>query len=119
MEWVRRSAGFFTLLDELTIARSRKHIQKYLDVSLYSFLQILSVSVSEKTEISCRNEMLDLDRYKFRNNKTPNRKIPSVEANLDRSNRNVIIILPTLHFARGDRVAQPFPATSTHNHGHN
>ena len=42
MEWARRSgerdardlmerlsAGFFTLLDELTIARSRKHIQKY------------------------------------------------------------------------------------------
>jgi len=29
MEWVRRSAGFFTLLDELTITRSRKHIQKH------------------------------------------------------------------------------------------
>jgi hypothetical protein len=25
----RLPAGFFTLLDELTIARSRKHIQKY------------------------------------------------------------------------------------------
>lgn len=47
MEWARRpgdkdarvlmdrlSAGFFTLLDELTIARSRKHIQKYYKSSL-------------------------------------------------------------------------------------
>ncbi len=30
----RLSAGFFTLLDELTIARSRKHIQKYYRSSL-------------------------------------------------------------------------------------
>lgn len=30
----RLSAGFFTLLDELTIARSRKHIQKYYRASL-------------------------------------------------------------------------------------
>jgi SNF2 family DNA or RNA helicase len=47
MEWARRSgerdardlmerlsAGFFTLLDELTIARSRKHIQKYYQASI-------------------------------------------------------------------------------------
>ncbi len=47
MEWARRtgdkdaselmerlSAGFFTLLDELTIARSRKHIQRYYRASL-------------------------------------------------------------------------------------
>ena len=47
MEWARRSgerdardlmerlsAGFFTLLDELTIARSRKHIQKYYRASM-------------------------------------------------------------------------------------
>ncbi len=47
MEWAKRagekdardlmerlSAGFFTLLDELTIARSRKHIQKYYRSSL-------------------------------------------------------------------------------------
>ncbi len=47
MEWAKRagdkdarelmdrlSAGFFTLLDELTIARSRKHIQKYYRASL-------------------------------------------------------------------------------------
>ncbi|HDS0949235.1 TPA: DEAD/DEAH box helicase family protein [Stenotrophomonas maltophilia] len=47
MEWARRSgerdardlmerlsAGFFTLLDELTIARSRKHIQKYYKASM-------------------------------------------------------------------------------------
>lgn len=30
----RLSAGFFTLLDELTIARSRKHIQKYYRASM-------------------------------------------------------------------------------------
>jgi SNF2 family DNA or RNA helicase len=48
MEWARKaagekdarelmdrlSAGFFTLLDELTIARSRKHIQRYYRASL-------------------------------------------------------------------------------------
>jgi SNF2 family DNA or RNA helicase len=47
MEWAKRAgekdardlmdrlpAGFFTLLDELTIARSRKHIQKYYRASL-------------------------------------------------------------------------------------
>jgi SNF2 family DNA or RNA helicase len=47
MEWAKRTgekdardlmerlpAGFFTLLDELTIARSRKHIQKYYRASL-------------------------------------------------------------------------------------
>jgi len=47
MEWAKRAgekdarelmeklpAGFFTLLDELTIARSRKHIQKYYKASL-------------------------------------------------------------------------------------
>jgi SNF2 family DNA or RNA helicase len=47
MEWAKRSgdkdaralmdrlsAGFFTLLDELTIARSRKHIQKYYKASI-------------------------------------------------------------------------------------
>lgn len=47
MEWAKRSgerdtkvlmdrlpAGFFTLLDELTIARSRKHIKKYYKASL-------------------------------------------------------------------------------------
>lgn len=47
MEWAKRagekdardlmerlSAGFFTLLDELTIARSRKHIQRYYRASL-------------------------------------------------------------------------------------
>jgi len=47
MEWAKRSgdkdaqdlmdrlsAGFFTLLDELTIARSRKHIQKYYRASM-------------------------------------------------------------------------------------
>jgi len=49
------------------IAIVKKQLQ--LDTSLYTFLQILSVSVFEKTEVSCA---VRDDGYKTAPNKNPN-----------------------------------------------
>lgn len=77
MEWAKRSgekdardlmerlsAGFFTLLDELTIARSRKHIQKYYRASLAKIGQFPKRKKPESifSPIDLRGRFLSYDR---------------------------------------------------------
>ncbi len=77
MEWARRSgekdardlmerlsAGFFTLLDELTIARSRKHIQRYYRASLAQIGQFPKRKKPESiySEIDLKGRFLSYDR---------------------------------------------------------
>lgn len=77
MEWAKRagekdardlmdrlSAGFFTLLDELTIARSRKHIQKYYRSSLAQIGQFPKRKKPESvfSEIDLKGRFLSYDR---------------------------------------------------------
>ncbi|MDQ1316159.1 MAG: hypothetical protein QG662_2268, partial [Pseudomonadota bacterium] len=77
MEWAKRtgdkdardlmdrlSAGFFTLLDELTIARSRKHIQKYYRASLAQIGQFPKRKKPESvyTEIDLKGRFPSYDR---------------------------------------------------------
>lgn len=77
MEWAKRagekdardlmerlSAGFFTLLDELTIARSRKHIQKYYRASLVKIGQFPKRRKPESvfSEIDLKGRFLSYDR---------------------------------------------------------
>ena len=77
MEWAKRagekdardlmdrlSAGFFTLLDELTIARSRKHIQKYYRASLVQIGQFPKRKKPESvfSEIDLKGRFLSYDR---------------------------------------------------------
>ena len=77
MEWAKRagdkdardlmdrlSAGFFTLLDELTIARSRKHIQKYYRASLAQIGQFPKRKKpgSVFSEIDLKGRFLSYDR---------------------------------------------------------
>jgi superfamily II DNA or RNA helicase len=77
MEWAKRagdkdardlmdrlSAGFFTLLDELTIARSRKHIQKYYRASLAQIGQFPKRKKPESvfSEIDLKGRFLSYDR---------------------------------------------------------
>ncbi len=77
MEWAKRagdkdaselmdrlSAGFFTLLDELTIARSRKHIQKYYRASLVKIGQFPKRKKPESvfSEIDLKGRFLSYDR---------------------------------------------------------
>ncbi|TXH26952.1 MAG: ATP-dependent helicase [Elusimicrobia bacterium] len=77
MEWAKRagekdardlmdrlSAGFFTLLDELTIARSRKHIQKYYRLSLARIGQFPKRKKPESvfSEIDLKGRFLSYDR---------------------------------------------------------
>ena len=77
MEWAKRagdkdardlmdrlSAGFFTLLDELTIARSRKHIQKYYRASMAQIGQFPKRLKPEAvfSEIDLKNRFLSYDR---------------------------------------------------------
>jgi SNF2 family DNA or RNA helicase len=77
MEWAKRagekdardlmdrlSAGFFTLLDELTIARSRKHIQKYYRSSLVQIGQFPKRKKPESvfSEIDLKGRFLSYDR---------------------------------------------------------
>lgn len=77
MEWAKRagekdardlmerlSAGFFTLLDELTIARSRKHIQKYYRSSLAQMGQFPKRKKPESifSEIDLKGCFLTYDR---------------------------------------------------------
>jgi superfamily II DNA or RNA helicase len=87
MEWARRagekdardlmerlSAGFFTLLDELTIARSRKHIQKYYRSSLAQMGQFPKRKKPESifSEIDLKGCFLTYDRL---NDKIGNYKL--------------------------------------------
>jgi SNF2 family DNA or RNA helicase len=60
----RLSAGFFTLLDELTIARSRKHIQKYYRASLAQIGQFPKRKKPESvfSEIDLKGRFLSYDR---------------------------------------------------------
>ena len=77
MEWARRSgdrdardlmerlsAGFFTLLDELTIARSRKHIQKYYKASMAQIGQFPTRRKPESvfSEIDLKGRFLSYDK---------------------------------------------------------
>ena len=77
MEWARRAgekdarelmerlpAGFFTLLDELTIARSRKHIQRYYKASLAQIGQFPKRKKPESiySEIDLKGRFLSYDR---------------------------------------------------------
>ncbi len=77
MEWARRSgerdardlmerlsAGFFTLLDELTIARSRKHIQKYYKASMAQIGQFPKRKKPESVfaEIDLKGRFLSYDK---------------------------------------------------------
>src|SRR5690606_2886792 len=77
MEWARRSgerdardlmerlsAGFFTLLDELTIARSRKHIQKYYKASIAQIGQFPKRRKPESvfSEIDLKGRFLSYDK---------------------------------------------------------
>lgn len=77
MEWARRSgerdardlmerlsAGFFTLLDELTIARSRKHIQKYYRASMAQIGQFPRRRKPESvfSEIDLKGRFLSYDK---------------------------------------------------------
>lgn len=77
MEWARRtgerdardlmerlSAGFFTLLDELTIARSRKHIQKYYKSSMSQIGQFPKRKKPESvfSEIDLKGRFLSYDK---------------------------------------------------------
>ncbi|PLC50028.1 ATP-dependent helicase [Pollutimonas subterranea] len=77
MEWARRSgerdardlmerlsAGFFTLLDELTIARSRKHIQKYYKSSMAQIGQFPKRRKPESvfSEIDLKGRFLSYDK---------------------------------------------------------
>lgn len=77
MEWARRSgerdardlmerlsAGFFTLLDELTIARSRKHIQKYYKASMAQIGQFPKRQKPESvfSEIDLKGRFLSYDK---------------------------------------------------------
>ncbi|MCP5451980.1 MAG: DEAD/DEAH box helicase family protein [Gammaproteobacteria bacterium] len=60
----RLSAGFFTLLDELTIARSRKHIQKYYRAEMVQIGQFPKRKKPESvfSEIDIRGRFLSYDR---------------------------------------------------------
>lgn len=60
----RLSAGFFTLLDELTIARSRKHIQKYYRASMAQIGQFPKRKKPEAvfSEIDIKGRFLSYDR---------------------------------------------------------
>lgn len=77
MEWAKRagekdardlmerlSAGFFTLLDELTIARSRKHIKKYYRSSLAQMGQFPKRNKPQSifSEIDVKGRFLPYDR---------------------------------------------------------
>jgi hypothetical protein len=77
MEWAKRAgdkdardlmdrlpAGFFTLLDELTIARSRKHIQRYYRTSLAQIGQFPKrrKPASIYSEIDLKGRFLSYDR---------------------------------------------------------
>ena len=77
MEWAKRSgeknahdlmtrlsAGFFTLLDELTIARSRKHIQKYYRASIAQIGQFPKRKKPESvsSEIDLKGRFLSYDK---------------------------------------------------------
>ena len=77
MEWAKRagekdasdlmdrlSAGFFTLLDELTIARSRKHIQRYYRASLAAIGQFpkRSKPISISADIDSKHRFPTYDR---------------------------------------------------------
>ncbi|MCA3148952.1 MAG: DEAD/DEAH box helicase family protein [Burkholderiales bacterium] len=77
MEWAKRtgdkdardlmerlSTGFFTLLDELTIARSRKHIQKYYRASLAAIGQFPKRKKPESifSEIDLKGRFLSYDK---------------------------------------------------------
>lgn len=77
MEWARRSgerdaralmerlsAGLFTLLDELTIARSRKHIQKYYKASMAQIGQFPKRRKPESvfSEIDLKGRFLSYDK---------------------------------------------------------
>ena len=77
MEWAKRagekdardlmerlSAGFFTLLDELTIARSRKHIQNYYRSSLAQIGQFPKRKTPESvfSDIDLKGRFLSYDR---------------------------------------------------------
>ena len=58
------SASFFTLLDELTIARSRKHIQRYYRSSLEQIGQFpkRKKPISKVSEIDLKGRFLSYDR---------------------------------------------------------
>ena len=60
----RLSAGFFTLLDELTIARSRKHIQKYYKASMAQIGQFPKRKKPESvfSEIDLKGRFLSYDK---------------------------------------------------------
>lgn len=60
----RLSAGFFTLLDELTIARSRKHIQKHYRASMAQIGQFPKRKKPESVyaEIDLKGRFLSYDR---------------------------------------------------------
>ena len=60
----RLPAGFFTLLDELTIARSRKHIQRYYRASLDAIGQFPKRKKPESvfSEIDLKGRFLSYDR---------------------------------------------------------
>lgn len=77
MEWAKRSgdkdprelmdklsASFFTLLDELTIARSRKHIQKYYHASMAQIGQFpkRNKPISVYSEIDLKDRFLSYDK---------------------------------------------------------
>ncbi|MBW2739361.1 MAG: DEAD/DEAH box helicase family protein, partial [Deltaproteobacteria bacterium] len=57
-------AGFFTLLDELTIARSRKHIQRYYRSSLEQIGQFpkRKKPISKVSDIDLKDRFLSYDR---------------------------------------------------------
>lgn len=60
----RLSAGFFTLLDELTIARSRKHIQKYYRAEMAKIGQFPKRKKPESifSDIDIKGRFLSYDR---------------------------------------------------------
>ena len=57
----RMSSSFFTILDELTIARSRKHIKKYYDITKIGIFPYRNKPISIYSDIDTEGKFLTYD----------------------------------------------------------
>ena len=55
-------SGFFTLLDELTIARSRRHIEKYYDLSRLGKFPVRNKPISYAPDIDTKGRFMSYDK---------------------------------------------------------
>jgi len=109
MEWAKRSrdknaqnlmdrlsAGFFTLLDELTIARSRKHLQKYYQASMVQIGQFPKRKKPEAvySAIDLKGRFLSYDKL--------NDEIDNYQLSIFKPSKYVLPKFKTLY--EGDRV---------------